>query len=195
MAMDCEKCREAISAEIDGERVDVAAVQAHLELCDDCRAWQERSHRLVRRALAVVDERPKIVVDQRPAGFMVNRWLRVMLAWTGLVLVIWNLPGVFNAVDGGSIHPARHQSAFAVALGVAFLYVAWRPDRAYGMVPFSVTFTLAVAVVAVVDLVSGSATTTRESLHFLELAGLVMLWILGVRVGPGRSRTGGAPLA
>ena len=195
MAMDCERCREAISAEIDGELVDVAAVQAHLELCDDCHAWQERSHRLARTGLAVVDEGPQIVVDHRPAGFMVNRWLRVMLAWTGLVLVIWNLPGVFKAVDGGPIHLARHQSAFAVALGVAFLYVAWRPDRAYGMVPFSVTFTLAVAVVAVVDLVSGSATTTRESLHFLELAGLVMLWILGVRVGPGRSRTGGAPLA
>ena len=187
MAMDCDQCREALSAEMDGERVDRDAIRAHVDTCDDCRAWRERSHRLARTGLVVAEPIPEVTVDDRPSGFILNRWLRIMLAWSGLVLLIWNLPGIFDAVDTGSVHLARHQSAFAVALGVAFLYVAWRPDRAYGMVPFSITFTLAVAVVAIVDLASGSATTSRESLHFLELAGLVMLWVLGVRVGPGRT--------
>lgn len=55
-------------------------------------------------------------------------------------------------------------------------------------VPFAATFTLAVAVIAVVDLISGSTNTRRESLHFLELAGLILLWVSGMRVGPGRGK-------
>ena len=188
MAMDCEQCRMALSAQLDGESVDAEAIESHLDGCDACREWEDMSHVLARTRLAVAEPIPNVVVKERPPGFTINRWLRVMLAWCGLVLVVWNLPGVFDVFDDGSVHLARHQSAFAVALGAAFFYVAWRPDRAYGLVPFSITFTVAVAVVALVDLLSGSTSATRESLHLLELTGLVMLWVLGVRVGPGRTR-------
>ncbi len=33
---------------------------------------------------------------------------------------------------------ARHLGAFGVALSIGLLYVAWRPHRAYGMLPFAV---------------------------------------------------------
>jgi len=191
--MECADCRVLISARQDGEDVDVGLIDAHLATCADCREWEQRSHRLARAALSVVEEADvPLHPEARPAGSLVDRWLRIMLAWAGGVLVVWNISGVFNAAaDANAVHLARHQSAFAVALGIAFLYVAWRSERAYGLVPFAVTFTLAVGVVAIVDLATGSANASRESLHFLELAGLVMLWILGVRVGPGRVKSGG----
>lgn len=186
--MDCSRCRRAISARIDGEPVDEEAIEAHLERCAACHRWQEGAHELARAGLHAAGETPgQSDPDIVPPGFVLSRWLRVMLAWTGLVSLGWNLPAVFDVANAGAVHLARHQSAFSVALAIAFLVVAWRPDRAYGLVPFSVTFTLALGVTAIVDLVSGSATVGRESLHLLELAGLAMLWILGVRVGPGRT--------
>lgn len=191
IGMECAKCRELMSARQDGESVDVASIDSHLEGCAECRDWLERSHRLARTRLGLVDrDQAAVKLGDRPPGFVLNRWLRIMLGWVGAILVVWNSAGVFEAADTGAVHLARHQSAFAVALGVAFLYVAWRPERAYGLVPFSVTFALAVALVAVMDLVTQSTEVSRESLHFLELAGLVILWTLGVRVGPGRVKSG-----
>jgi predicted anti-sigma-YlaC factor YlaD len=190
--MECDECRDLISARQDGEMVDDEIIEAHLVTCAPCRDWEQRSHRLARAGLAVAEVAHVSVMPQaRTPGSLVDRWLRIMLAWVGVALVVWNISGVLETgADPGAVHLARHQSAFAVALGVAFLYVAWRSDRAYGLVPFAVTFAVAVTAVAVVDLVTGSANASRESLHFLELAGLVMLWTLGVRVGPGRIKSG-----
>lgn len=187
-----------ISARIDGEPVaGVAGLEVHLESCEGCRRWQEEAHRLARSSIQIVEngKRPTIGVGEAQ-GASVNRWLRLMLAWAAVLLLVWNLPGVFAASgDPGGVHLARHQSAFAVALAIAFLYVAWRPDRAYGLVPFSVTFTLALALTTVVDLLNGSASVGGESFHLLELAGLTVLWTLGARVGPGRRRRRGRPLS
>ena len=95
---------------------------------------------------------------------------------------------MFAPGSGSAIHLERHQAAFGVALGLAFLFVAWRPDRAYGMVPFAATFTFALSVSAIIDLFNGASTPLRESAHLVELAGLGLLWALGVAAGPGKKR-------
>jgi len=119
---------------------------------------------------------------------MLHRWVRFALAWIGVLLIAWNIVGMFSAGSGSAIHLERHQAAFDVALGLAFLFVAWRPDRAYGMVPFAATFTFALSISAIIDLINGASTLVRESAHLLELAGLGLLWFLGAAVGPGRRR-------
>ena len=50
--MQCDRFREAISARIDGEDPGLpdGALDAHLEACADCRAWQQRAHAVTRRA-------------------------------------------------------------------------------------------------------------------------------------------------
>jgi predicted anti-sigma-YlaC factor YlaD len=122
-----------------------------------------------------------------PRGFRRNWWLRVGLGSSGVLLIASNLLGVLDTeTDAATVHLARHQSAFKVALGLALLYVAWRVDRAYGMVPFAVTFTLAIGASAIIDLVRGASSFGIESLHVVELAGLAMLWLLGWIVGPRR---------
>jgi len=105
-----------------------------------------------------------------------------------VVLIAWNVVDMFAAGSGSAIHLERHQAAFDVALGLALLFVAWRPDRAYGMVPFAATFTFALSLAAVIDLANGASTMLRESAHLIELFGLALLWVLGVAVGPRRRR-------
>lgn len=61
------------------------------------------------------------------------------------------------------------------------------------MVPFAATFTLALSISALIDLVNGASTLVKESAHLIELVGLALLWWLGAAVGPGRRSSGSRP--
>ena len=129
-----------------------------------------------------------VAVARLPERFVMHRWVRFFLAATALLLIGANVIGMFSVGSGTATHLARHEAAFDVALGLAFLFVAYRPDRAYGMVPFAATFAFALTVAALIDLVHGATTWVRESAHLIELAGLGLVWWLGAAVGPGRRR-------
>ena len=125
-------------------------------------------------------------VPTAPKGFTGYRVIRLTLTWIGVLLIGWNIPDLFaGGVDVTLIHLTRHQSSFSMALGATFLFVAWRPDRAYGMVPVAAVFAIALAG-ATVDLVFGASSLKRESIHLVEILGLVLVWVLGVSAGPGR---------
>ncbi len=195
MDMECETARFEISEAIDDGRPVAAEAKAHLAGCVACRRWQEAAHQLRRATLRPVaeDEGTTVAVSRLPERFASHRWVRFALVWAALLLIVWNLVDMFSAGSGPAIHLERHQAAFDVALGLAFLFVAWRPDRAYGMVPFAATFTLALSVSAIIDLVNGASTLLKESAHLIELIGLGLLWVLGMAVGPGRrSRPSGS---
>lgn len=194
--MDCDTVRAEISSAIDEGLALSPAAGEHLAGCRHCDEWQEQAHRLRRATLRPVGAAPTPHPDPLvlPSRFRLHRWLRLALAWTGILLVSWNATTVIAAGTGAAIHLERHQAAFSVALGLSFLFVAWRPDRAYGMVPFAMTFTVALSFAAVFDLVHGTSTLPRESRHLIELAGLGLLWVLGAAAGPsrrGRSRREG----
>ena len=129
---------------------------------------------------------PSVVVV--PRGFVWHRWARAILAGAAVAMLGWNLPEMVTAGSETAVHLARHQAAFGVALGLAFLFVAWRPDRAYGMVPFAIAFTVALGSVALIDLFNGVSTLAREARHIVEILGLGVLWQLGAAAGPGRRR-------
>jgi predicted anti-sigma-YlaC factor YlaD len=180
MDMDCNEARVLISADLDGQLDDPIALRAHLGECEACRDWRARAELLPRRRAV-----PEASPTSLPHGFLTYRWVRFTLGWAGLLLVAWNLPGVFETVDESFQHVWRHQHAFGIALGLTFLFVAWRPDRAYGLVPVAATFTLALAGAAIVDLVNGSTPLSRETKHVVEILGLALLWVLGWSAGPG----------
>lgn len=183
--------RLAISEAIDGDKVISQSVTEHLNRCPACRSWQEAAHRLRRATMhpVLAGEHPPVAVSRLPERFVLHRWIRFALGWAAVLLIGGNIVAMFSAGSGSAIHLERHQAAFDVALGMAFLFVAWRPDRAYGMVPFAVTFFLALSVSAAIDLVNGASTLVRESAHLIELAGLGLVWWLGAAVGPGRRRS------
>lgn len=186
--LDCDAARLDISAAIDDGRPVAPEVAAHLEGCAACRRWQEASHQLRRATLRPVNEGGSLELDVPglPERFALHRWIRFALVWAAVLLIVWNIVDMFVAGSGPAIHLERHQAAFDVALGMAFLFVAWRPDRAYGMVPFAATFTFALSISALIDLLNGASTLLRESAHLIELAGLALLWVLGAAVGPGK---------
>jgi predicted anti-sigma-YlaC factor YlaD len=190
MDMDCDDARLEISSAIDDGIAVSSAVEAHLDTCPSCRQWQEGIHKLRRATLRSVDPAPapQVSVTTKPQRFALHRWVRFALAWAAVLLIVGSVVDMFSAGEGPAIHLERHQAAFDVALGLAFLFVAWRPDRAYGMVPFAATFTVALSVSAIIDLSSGVSTVSRESAHLIEIAGLALLWVLGVAVGPVRKR-------
>ena len=178
-----------ISEAIDAGRSVSPEVEHHLATCAACRRWQEAAHQLRRATLRpVVEADGANVAVTLPERFAFHRWVRFALAWAAIWLIVWNIVDMFAAGSGSAIHLERHQAAFDVALGLAFLFVAWRPDRAYGMVPFAATFTFALSVSAAIDLANGASTFVRESAHLVELFGLALLWVLGAAVGPGRAK-------
>lgn len=185
--MDHTEARELISLDVDGLLEDATALDAHLGQCPECRAFHDRAVALATRTRPPTWRRP----DLEPRHFWMYRWLRFALAWTGVILIAWSTPGVFDTTtDVTYIHVARHQAAFGVALGIVFLVVAWRPDRAYGLVPVAATFTIALSGAAIVDLIDGASSLSKESRHLVELVGLGMLWALGANAGPGTGLLG-----
>ncbi len=195
MDMECDTARLAISSAIDDGVVVSDEIEQHVSVCAACQQWREGVHQLRRTTLRTVSGAPSaaIAVSELPRRFTMHRWIRFALAWAGALLVVWNAVDMFSAGSGLSIHFERHQAAFDVALGLAFLFVAWRSDRAYGMVPFAAAFAIALTLSAVIDLANGASTFDRESAHLIEILGLALLWALGLAVGPGRKRHGKDP--
>jgi predicted anti-sigma-YlaC factor YlaD len=190
MTMDCAEVRTLMSAAMDGDLQASTELEAHVAGCDGCTEWREEAHRLTRLGMESAPAGlTNKVASLLPKGFARYRWIRLALAWGGVLLVVWHAPGM---IDSGSDllirHLSRHQHTFGVALGVVFLFVAWRPDRAYGTVPMAATFTVALAGAAIVDLVMGASTLSREASHLVEIIGLGLVWALGLSAGPGRRR-------
>jgi predicted anti-sigma-YlaC factor YlaD len=191
--MRCELARELVSADLDGQLAESEAADLayHLQGCRECQAWQTRlldatRRSTIRPAAGQTMVRPTPLPDPKLARR--NRVLRIMLGWSGILLVTWHVPDMLSPGSEVAVHLARHQAAFAVALGLAFVFVAVRPERAFGMIPFVATFVAALAVTAVVDLVNGSSSLLTESRHLLEIGGLVLVWVLGTGTGPRRRR-------
>lgn len=112
------------------------------------------------------------------------------LGWAGVLLVVWHAPEVITAGNEVGVHLARHQAGFSVALGIGFVFVAARPDRAYGVLPLVAVFTSVLVGVAFIDLVNSTSSLAVESRHLLEIGGLLIMWLLGSEMGPRRRGRG-----
>jgi predicted anti-sigma-YlaC factor YlaD len=115
--------------------------------------------------------------------------LRPALAWCGIVIAVQAVPPlVFADLDGVPTHIARHVGASALALAVGFLYTAWRPNRAAGLLPFVAALFATTFAGAVLDSVSGARSPLAETTHLAELVGLVLLWMVAGSPGWERVR-------
>jgi len=73
-----------------------------------------------------------------------------------------------------------------LALAIGFVFAAWRPLRAVGMLPFAAALSGGLVLTAVIDVVSGRAVMLTETTHLLELVGTALLYLL---MAPRRART------
>ncbi len=182
----CSAFRELASASLDDEltAAEQDRLDLHLETCVGCRSFVDRSAGLNRR-LRVHASTPDpvfvatVMADARPARLGRGGWARPVLAWCALVIFVQSIgPLVFGSADGASEHLARHLGASGLALAVGLAYVAWRPHRAYGLLPFVGALFAATVVAMVADMLAGHRTAFAEATHVAELIGIIVLWIV-----------------
>lgn len=222
IAVDCETCREALSAQMDNESAPHWAVDVadHLAGCADCRDWQTTAWHVtrtlrVRPAAPTPDLTAKILADyqdvpvvgrqRRPATW---RWLLAAVALAQLALGVAELFGVSligQMSMAGSEHLLNESTSWNIALGIGFAVVAARPRLCAGLLPTLGVFLLVLTGVSIVDLIHGAVTVTRVSSHVLVLLGMVLLLIgwrqrrrepgpaLGNNVPDGSMRPSAAP--
>jgi len=198
--MDCGTARELISAIADGESTadERALVGAHRSGCTACDtfgadvALLDRQLR-IRPAEPVPDLVAAVTARARPARLGRGGWLRPALAWVAVVMLVQSVPGLlFGSATGTDPHSARHLGAFGAALAVGFAYAAWKPHRAFGLLPFTAALVATTLISIVADVFSGSRTPIGELIHISEIVGLTLLWMISG--APGWSRVGGRRL-
>jgi hypothetical protein len=133
--------------------------------------------------LRVVEPLPDLsarVLDRaRPPRLGRGGWLRPALVWVALLIAAQSLqPLVLGDAAGATTHIARHLGAFGLALSFGMAYAAWRPHRAFGMLPFAVALVATTLLSALFDMTDQVRTPLAEAVHLTELVGLVLLWMV-----------------
>jgi predicted anti-sigma-YlaC factor YlaD len=206
--VDCTQCKEALSARLDGEEsaAQGRTIDAHLTTCAACRRFADEAARVTRLARTAVATRDPDVVEAVLAAAPRSRRprlataLRVLLGLVGLAQLDIALVGVLTAqsdghdsqgvmLEGASItHFAHESAAWNLALGVGFLWIAWRSSRTSGIVPTLATFVAVLAALVALDVVAGRVDPERFLLHGLVVLGLILVLVLDRLPRP----TGGA---
>lgn len=183
---ECSLFHELISARLDNETTDEEDVRLteHLMRCAECLQLStnlDRHHRQFRvtPSDSIPDLTPRVMGVAHPPRLGRMGWLRQALAIIGLTELVLSLPALVLGDDAGApAHIARHVGSLGAALGFALLYVAWKPTRAYGLLPFVASLAAFMAVSSVFDLAFNRASIGAESTHLVEFAGMFFVWLL-----------------
>lgn len=182
----CSAHLEALSAAADAELApsEQRSLAAHLEHCASCRQVAEEFAALTRRvrlqpAPSIPDLVPAVMSRARPARLGRGGWMRPALAWVAVVIGFQSLhPLMTSTVDGVTTHAARHVGAFALALAVGCAYVAWRPHRAFGLLPFAAALVVTTLAAAILDTVTQRSSAISESVHVTEMCAVLLVWMI-----------------
>ena len=194
--MDCDRVREAISAQIDGEETGLSApdqpsdaldaLAAHLAGCAACTQWQARAHTVTRRvrlggSFLDHDLTAAVLAAAVPAAAVRTRLRRRMALRGGLIALALAqaaiaLPMLFLGHDhGAGLHAAHELGSFNLALAVAFAVGAIRPALSAGLAWPCAIAAGGLVTTAVVDLIGGQAIGADEAQHLVALAGAALL--------------------
>jgi predicted anti-sigma-YlaC factor YlaD len=184
--MDCDKVREAISAQIDGEDACLAPeeIAAHLAKCADCTQWQRRAHSVTRRVRlggAFLDhDLTAAVLAAAPAGALARTRLRLAQRGGLIALALAQLaiaaPMLLLGHDhDAGVHAAHELGSFNLALAIAFAVGAIRPALSAGLAWPCGIAAGGLVTTAIIDLIGGQAIGADEAQHLVALAGAALL--------------------
>jgi predicted anti-sigma-YlaC factor YlaD len=209
--MACERWREMLSAQLDGEDdpADRPLVDEHLASCADCRQWLDRAatvNRLTRTGVAVpAPDLTAAIMAAAPAApakrALITRSLAagslyLALAVVGAVQLILGLTQVGGGASGANLHAGLdatpghlwHESAaWNVAVGAGFLFIALRRSRPTGLVPMLTAFVGMLLLLSINDLSAGRVDAARLVSHGFVIAGYLLVIVLSrFAAGPAR---------
>ncbi|MDQ1478492.1 MAG: hypothetical protein QOE62_3721 [Actinomycetota bacterium] len=186
--MECSKARESLSAVLDGEPTTTPRGEliSHLRTCMACRRFLDRARALDALTYAAQTDAPDVSTEvlqaARAQRHRPDPWisaLRLGLVAVAVAQLALAVPGlIYGSDEGAPIHIAHEVGSWDLALAVGFLFAAWRPLRAVGMLPFAAALSAALMLTAVVDIVHGRAIALTETAHLLELVGTALLYLL-----------------
>lgn len=186
-SMQCDTARDLVSARLDGEPIagaDAEALADHLAGCDECRAFDDMTATLRRGSLHSTGAVPPIshrvlaAIEPDRSTAPETRLVRVMLLTVAVAQAAIAVVQLLTIGGGLPAHQQRHLGVFSLALAVGFAYTALRPRRVGALLPFAGALALGLVVTGVVDAASGRTPIAGESAHLLDVAGLVLMWIL-----------------
>jgi len=183
--MECARIREACSAVLDNETTELSphAIEQHLRACGPCRRFAADARSL--RAALARDVAPAPDLATRISSQIRTRQeptvavLRLGLVAVAVIQIALALPDlILGSDEGAPIHVAHEVGAWGIALAVGFLFAAWRPLRAVGMLPFAAALSAGLLTTAIIDVLDGRANSLIETTHLLALIGTWLLWLL-----------------
>lgn len=187
----CDRAREIMSADIDGETDATTWARQHIAECAACAEWTERAAKLDRllRINQVTDHQPDELADTILSQVRLPRRGRWRAAVRAALLVVAAAQFVLGVIS--LFHPVgmtmpmptlahidHEEAAFNIAFGIALATVAWS-RRAGGQIPVLTTFVVVLAVSSAVDLADGAVTWPRLATHLPIVAGLLLAVALG----------------
>ncbi|GIM92908.1 zf-HC2 domain-containing protein [Paractinoplanes toevensis] len=201
--MACERWREMLSAQLDGEDDPAGRelVDEHLAGCAGCREWLDRAatvNRLTRTGVGVAPDLSAAILAALPAApaaapaawKMPWRWfspataLYIALAAVGAVQLILGLDQIGGGVAGVHDHAGAgatsghlwHESAaWNVAVGAGYLFIALRRSRPSGLVPMLTAFVGMLLLLSVNDLTGDRVDVTRLISHGFVILGYLLV--------------------
>lgn len=190
--MECSEAREIASARMDGEAsVSEAAVAAvHLESCRSCAAWSAAVDDVTRRLrVHPVEAIPNLADAALARATHVPMTPRLGAPRIGLALfavaeLVFAVVGGVSGTAATSVHGTQHLGAFAAAVAAGLLLVAWRPARAFGVLPIILALAVAIPVFAVIDWMNGELSVVGGLHHLAQVLGLALVWVLAGRPTP-----------
>jgi len=186
--MECKVVREALSAQLDGEEHTLATdfMESHCESCPECQWWFNQAQTLHRQVrIAPAPQFPNLTTSITQAIEHIplptqsrQRSLdicRVLLACCAALQLLATLPMLLGSGTGPA-HLDHELGSWDLALSAGLLFAAWRPARAWGMLPLVAAVAIALAGTAVSDVISDTTSLGAESTHLLEAVGVLFLW-------------------
>lgn len=194
--MECNTCREILSARIDGEDRpgEAAAADAHVAYCEACAQWWEEAAAVTRLARLSVVPTPEpaqgplaphrlALAAPGPGAHRVAVMLRWLLGLLGLVQFLLGIAqiSVLNSgahEHGAGVSPAHlwHESAaWNIAVGAGFGWIALHRTRPNALLPLLTAFVAMLVLLSVNDMLVGTVDGTRLVSHAFVAVGYLVL--------------------
>jgi predicted anti-sigma-YlaC factor YlaD len=205
--MACERWREMLSAQLDGEDDPALRplVDEHLAGCAGCREWLDAAaavNRLTRTGkVPDVPDLSAAILAALPAQPVRARWWRrlpvaamlyVALGLVGAVQIILGLAQIGGADAAGHVHLGtsaapghlwNESAAWNAAVGAGYLFIALRRTRPVGLVPMLTAFVGMLLLLSFNDLTGGRVDVARLVGHGFVIVGYLLVVALSRGVG------------